>query len=287
MNRYDPTGSCDQTRALLLDMAEGSLDGAEAEAVRVHVADCPSCAADLRALSASWAALPDAKPASPSAEVRRRVLGRASAPVGSAPAGRPEAAAWSVRHWVGAAAVVMLATASAVGVSQLTRGPGAPGVSQGDLTAPGGRTQLALGDPIPSFAARDVFTGEPVSLDELRGDVVILNVWATWCLPCESEMPSMERLYRDLGPRGLRIVALSIDRESTHMVRRWVEERGLTFTVLHDSDGAFERAFAGSGVPETYVFDRAGALVQHVVGPRRWDEPASASHLSGLLQSDG
>ena len=277
--------SCDEIRKLLLDMVEGSLNDRDTAAVRVHGDRCPACEAELHALGTEWTLLPAPEAAVPSSQVRRRVLARAGG-AERTPAGHWSFPRWSLRHWIGAAAVVALATATGVGVSNLTHNTTTAAVSGDGRTAPRGRTQLAPGDPIPSFAARDVFTGELLSLDELRGTVVLLNVWATWCLPCESEMPSMERVYQELGPRGLRIVALSIDRESTHMVRRWVEERGLSFTVLHDSDGSFERAFVGSGVPETYVFDRDGALVRHAVGPQRWDAPEATSRLRSLLNGE-
>ncbi|MBW3575021.1 MAG: TlpA family protein disulfide reductase, partial [Actinobacteria bacterium] len=72
---------------------------------------------------------------------------------------------------------------------------------------------VEVGTSAPTFAARDL-SGAPVSLESLRGEVVLLNIWATWCPPCREEMPSMQRLQEKLGPEGLRIVAVSIDAES-------------------------------------------------------------------------
>lgn len=114
----------------------------------------------------------------------------------------------------------------------------------------------------------------------------LLNIWATWCLPCEEEMPSMERLNQELGPEGLRIVAVSIDQESTHKVHRWAEEHGLTFTVLHDRSGEIEQAYQTTGVPESFVIDRHGRLLKRVIGPRDWDSPQQTALFHRLL-ADG
>src|SRR5690606_16354584 len=72
---------------------------------------------------------------------------------------------------------------------------------------------VEVGTAAPSFPARDL-QGNPVSLDALRGEVVLLNIWATWCPPCREEMPSMQRLHDQLAEEGLRVVAVSIDAAS-------------------------------------------------------------------------
>lgn len=143
--------------------------------------------------------------------------------------------------------------------------------------------RVAPGSAAPPFAAADVVTGAPVTLEDLRGEVVLLNVWATWCKPCEQEMPSMQRLYEALGPAGLRIVAVSIDTDPAEKVRAWVEERGLTFDILRDPRGTIQRTYQTTGVPESFVIDRRGLIVKKQIGTWEWDQPASLAFFRRLL----
>lgn len=130
-------------------------------------------------------------------------------------------------------------------------------------SAPGG---VAPGKPVPDYAAPSL-EGERVRLAELRGEVVILNVWATWCNPCRREMPALERLARELGPEGLRVVAVSIDQAGAEReIRDFVAEYGLSFTVLHDPQQRVTRAFRTIGVPETFLIGRDGTLLKHWIG---------------------
>jgi cytochrome c biogenesis protein CcmG, thiol:disulfide interchange protein DsbE len=125
---------------------------------------------------------------------------------------------------------------------------------------------VAVGNKAPEFAA-NTLDGEAVSLAELRGEVVLLNVWATWCFPCRREMPSFEALHRELGGEGLRVVAVSIDQPgAASEIRAFLEEYDITFTVLYDSEQRITRAFNTLGVPETFLIDRNGVLVKHWIG---------------------
>lgn len=150
------------------------------------------------------------------------------------------------------------------------------------LTADAGG--VVPGRDAPAIDAVDVRTGGTVRLSDFRGHVVLLNVWATWCKPCEQEMPSMQRLHEALFDRGLRIVAVSIDRGSSEMVREWVEQRGLTFTVLHDPGGRIERIYQTTGVPESFIVDDRGVIVKREIGAREWDTPVQLRLFRQLLQ---
>jgi cytochrome c biogenesis protein CcmG, thiol:disulfide interchange protein DsbE len=126
--------------------------------------------------------------------------------------------------------------------------------------------RVAVGERVPSYAARDL-DGRTVDLHDLRGEVVLLNVWATWCFPCRREMPALERLHQELGDRGLRIVAVSIDAaNAVRDVREFVEEYGLTFDILHDPARDVTRHFNTIGVPETFLIDAQGRLQRHWLG---------------------
>ena len=99
------------------------------------------------------------------------------------------------------------------------------------------------------------------TLADYAGQVVLLNVWATWCAPCIDEMPSMQRLYEEYGDKGLRIVAISVDdRGSETLIRDFVKEYGLTFDILHDTDGDIYTSYQLNGVPQTFLIDRAGVI---------------------------
>jgi cytochrome c biogenesis protein CcmG, thiol:disulfide interchange protein DsbE len=129
-----------------------------------------------------------------------------------------------------------------------------------------GSGELRLGEPVPEFAARSL-DGDSVALSELRGEVVLLNIWATWCPPCREEMPAIESLHQELSPRGLRVVAVSIDRAGAEpAIRRFADEFGLTFDILHDAEQQAPRAFRTIGVPETLLIDREGRLVHRWIG---------------------
>ncbi|HEX5520974.1 MAG TPA: redoxin domain-containing protein [Longimicrobiaceae bacterium] len=150
---------------------------------------------------------------------------------------------------------------------------------------------VEVGTAAPDLVAADL-DGRPVSLAELRGEVVLLNVWATWCPPCREEMPSMQRLAEQLGPEGLRIVAVSIDAASGKRdaggreggdVRAFADEYGLTFDIWRDPEGRVQQIYRTTGVPESFVIDRRGMIVKKVIGATEWDSPANVELIRRLL----
>lgn len=96
-------------------------------------------------------------------------------------------------------------------------------------------------------------------------------------------MPSMQRLHEVLGSEGLRIVAVSVDVGTSTGVKRWAEDRGLTFQILHDPSGRIERTYQTTGVPESFVIDREGIIVKKVIGPVEWDDAPQVNLLRRLL----
>jgi cytochrome c biogenesis protein CcmG, thiol:disulfide interchange protein DsbE len=127
-------------------------------------------------------------------------------------------------------------------------------------------TRVAEGEAVPSYEAQDL-AGRTVDLRSLRGEVVLLNVWATWCFPCRREMPAFEQLHRELGGRGLRIVAVSIDAVNADRdIREFVDEYDLTFDILHDPGQQVTRDFNTIGVPETFLIGADGRLRRHWMG---------------------
>jgi cytochrome c biogenesis protein CcmG, thiol:disulfide interchange protein DsbE len=143
---------------------------------------------------------------------------------------------------------------------------------------------VGVGSSAPSFTAKDVHTGAIRTLADYRGQVVLLNVWATWCEPCKVEMPSMEELYRVYGPRGVHIVAVSIDNTAGEdSIRTYAKNLGLTFEILHDPTHAIERAYQTTGYPESFVIDRGGTIRRKWISAADWNAPASRALFDELL----
>jgi cytochrome c-type biogenesis protein len=147
---------------------------------------------------------------------------------------------------------------------------------------------LDVGSAAPPYEATSL-SGDTVSLAALRGRVVLLNVWATWCAPCIREMPALQKLHEDLGDDGLSIVAVSVDANAppfagVNDVKDFVAEYGLTFTILHDDTGAIENVFGVTALPMTFVIDRNGRIQRKVLGPREWNTPELASEIRALLE---
>jgi len=143
-------------------------------------------------------------------------------------------------------------------------------------------TRIEVGTRAPDYSVRTL-DGDTVAIRDFRGEVVLLNVWATWCAPCEQEMPSMQRLQEELGPQGLRVVAVSVDQADPESVRDWVDERNLTFTVLHDASGRIQQVYQTTGVPESFVLDRDGMILKKIIGATEWDHPAQKALFRRLL----
>ena len=139
------------------------------------------------------------------------------------------------------------------------------------------------GTPVPGFTLPDL-EGRMHTLDDLKGKVVVLNFWATWCPPCIEEMPSLEKLHEALASKGLAVVAVSVD-ERFSDIERFVDEWNLTFTVLHDNGMKVSRSYQTFKYPETYIIDRNGRLKSKVVGERDWVAPSVIRDLVALLNA--
>jgi peroxiredoxin len=123
-----------------------------------------------------------------------------------------------------------------------------------------------VGAHAPGYAATTL-AGDSVRLAQLAGRPVLLNIWATWCPPCREEMPGLERLSKELGPEGLRVVGVSVDAKGDDdAVRDFLRENGITFTILRDPDARVSEAFRTTGVPETFLIGRDGVILDHWIG---------------------
>jgi cytochrome c biogenesis protein CcmG/thiol:disulfide interchange protein DsbE len=122
------------------------------------------------------------------------------------------------------------------------------------------------------------------SLADYAGKVVLLNVWATWCEPCRVEMPSIEKLHREYGPRGLAVVAISVDDPGAESrILDFTKELGLTFEVLHDPKQVTTRNYQITGYPETFVIARDGIIRKKLIGASDWSSEANRALVGELL----
>lgn len=136
--------------------------------------------------------------------------------------------------------------------------------------------------PAPDFTL-PTLSGESFRLADLRGKVVLLNFWATWCIPCRTEMPAIEALYQRYKDRGLDVLAVNLDVLSTAGVEAFVKEAGVTFPIILDPSWATARAYRVVALPTTYLIDRAGNVVVREVGERDWRDGVSRIAVEGLL----
>jgi peroxiredoxin len=135
----------------------------------------------------------------------------------------------------------------------------------------------------PDFTLKTL-DGRTVRLQDLRGKVVLLNFWATWCAPCREEMPALETLARELGPRGLTVVGVNF-KESKPDVEAFVRQHELGFRMLLDGEGRLAKRYQVYALPVTLLVDRRGMVVGTVVGIRDWVGPDARAYLGRLLSA--
>jgi cytochrome c biogenesis protein CcmG/thiol:disulfide interchange protein DsbE len=144
---------------------------------------------------------------------------------------------------------------------------------------------LRVGQTAPDFTLPGL-DEKMVSLSDYRGHVVLVNVWATWCPPCVDEMPSMEKLYRGLKGENFEILAVSIDALGKKAVAPFMKKYNLSFPALMDPDGTIKTLYQTTGVPESFIINKQGILVEKIIGPRNWATPAVVRYLRDLIRSD-
>jgi cytochrome c biogenesis protein CcmG/thiol:disulfide interchange protein DsbE len=133
----------------------------------------------------------------------------------------------------------------------------------------------------PGFSAASV-DGPALSLESLRGRVVLLNFWTTWCLECRAELPVLEQLHRDYTARGLAVLAVNY-REEAGTVRQYARELGLTMPLLLDSTGVVRQSYGVIGLPTSFLIGRDGRAVARAIGPREWASVEARTLIESLL----
>lgn len=144
---------------------------------------------------------------------------------------------------------------------------------------------VELGSKAPEFKALTIDSPpQEKSLSDYRGRVLMINVWATWCLPCRVEMPSIEALNKTYAPKGLKIIAVSIDDPGTEpAIRAFVKQYGLTFEVLHDPAGKISDLYDVTGYPETFIVGKDGVIRKKLMSATDWNSPDARALVDRLL----
>jgi thiol-disulfide isomerase/thioredoxin len=151
-----------------------------------------------------------------------------------------------------------------------------PGCSRTEKPALGGNAA-------PDFTLKDL-SGRAVTLSSLRGNVVLLNFWATWCPPCREEIPSMMRLNKAMEGKPFRMLAVSEDAGGKDAVAGYFKESGASLPALLDTDQAVGGRYGLTGVPETFVIGKNGVILKKVVGAMDWSNPAVIGFLENAMK---
>lgn len=144
---------------------------------------------------------------------------------------------------------------------------------------------VTVGSDAPGFAAKTLdATPQMKTLSDYRGQVLLLNIWATYCIPCRTEMPSIQALHRDFVAKGLKVVAVSIDQPGyEEQIRAFTREYAITFEILYDDSGAVQTIYRTVGVPETFVIGRDGVIRKRLIGAEDWNSAANRALIEQLL----
>ncbi len=128
---------------------------------------------------------------------------------------------------------------------------------------------VTLGSIAPDFTLENM-QGEKVSLSQLRGKVVIVNFWATWCPPCRTEMPSMEVLHQTFKDDDLVLLAINVEKNGRKAVTRFLQETPYNFPILLDDQQQTQNLYGVFQYPESFIIDRSGVVVKQVIGAVHW-----------------
>lgn len=150
-----------------------------------------------------------------------------------------------------------------------------------DTPQPKSHDTLTPGKVAPDFTLPDM-EGKEITLSALRGQVVLVNFWATWCPPCRQEMPSMEELYQQLKPHGVELLAINIEANGPKVVADFLTDRSHSFPILFDQKAQVQHLYHVSRFPETFIVDRNGNIAEHVVGAIDWMQPDVVNYLRSL-----
>lgn len=184
------------------------------------------------------------------------------------------------------AALLVLGLGVIAAAGLVTYMAGRVGPGEQESAARSGIGWAAAPRPVPQLT----FLGpaqRPYTLEEFRGKMVLLNIWATWCAPCREEMPALDRLQQAAGGPDFEVVALSIDRDGMDAVRRFYDEIGIRALAPYvDPSMRAGTELRIVGVPTTLLLDREGGERWRKTGPEQWDSPEIVAALRARIREE-
>jgi len=142
---------------------------------------------------------------------------------------------------------------------------------------------VAPGNPAPDFQLEDN-NGNQVSLSALRGKVVLVNFWATWCPPCRAEMPSMEKLNNAMAGEDFVMLAINVEANGRLSVAEFLKKTPHTFPILYDEQGVVQQLYGVYKFPESFVITKDGMIDDKVIGAIDWAHPETIAYFKGLTK---
>jgi peroxiredoxin len=142
---------------------------------------------------------------------------------------------------------------------------------------------VELGDTAPDFQLEDT-KGNKVSLSDLRGKVVLVNFWATWCPPCRAEMPSMEKLYEIMAGEDFVMLAINVEENGRTSVPDFLSKTSHSFPILYDDQGIVQRLYGVYKFPESFVIRKNGVIDDRVIGAIDWAHPDTIAYFKELAK---
>lgn len=139
-----------------------------------------------------------------------------------------------------------------------------------------------IGSFAPDFSLSDL-QGQSVSLQSLRGKAVLLNFWASWCGPCQHEMPSLETLYQKYKDRGFVVLGVSLDEDGWAPVKEFLQRVPVSFPIVNDASQSLSENYQTYRVPETFLIDTQGRIVDKIVGPQDYDQAVFYKKVERVL----
>jgi thiol-disulfide isomerase/thioredoxin len=139
--------------------------------------------------------------------------------------------------------------------------------------------------PVIAFSGPE---GQPMSLADFKGKAILVNLWATWCVPCREEMPALDKLQAELGGPDFQVVAVNVDTRNREKPKAWLKENGIANLAYHaDPEGKLLQVLQKSGhvvgLPTTFVVDAAGCEIALLKGPAEWASPDAVAFMKAAL----
>ena len=145
----------------------------------------------------------------------------------------------------------------------------------------GGHKIPRVGDLAPDFTLVDR-RGKTWTLSQLRGQVVFVNFWATWCPPCRQELPYMQGLFTQMAGKDFQVLAL-LNKDEVDLADDMAREKGLEFPILDDTKGEVGVRYGLTGLPETFIVDKKGIIRKKVLGAAHWNAPEMIQYFTELM----